>query len=143
MNTTMKYGTTNVGSTQHGTGQVGTHRAKWSFPNARSRAGCALAACVIASTAVTASGAIVVYTDRAAWQSAAGATTTIGVPDVPSGVLNTHYTSLGVNNCSLLSMPLPDEFADSWGVPLGTNVFVGGGGPMGRFSSGRLSPRSP
>ncbi len=120
-------GTRKAESMKHELRQFGIRRANRSLLNAHVRDGCALAACVIATTTVTAQGALVVYHDRAAWESAAGAITSIGVPNVPSGTLLYHYAPLGVTHFSLNGYDIPAPFADVWGVPTGTNVYWGAG----------------
>lgn len=116
---------------KHELRQFGIRRANRSLLNAQLRDGCALAACVIATTTVTAQGEVVWYHSRTAWESAAGAITSIGIPNVPSGVLIHTYSALGVVDFSLFGKDIPDYFADIWGVPLGTNVY---------WSDGNFSP---
>lgn len=108
---------------KHDLRQLGIRRANRSLLNAQLRDGCALAACVIATTTVTAPGALVWYHSRTAWESAAGAITSIGVPNVPSGGLSNYYQPLGVMHFSPDGADIPAPFADIWGVPLGTNVY--------------------
>ena len=86
---------------KHDLRQLGIRRANRSLLNAHVRDGCALAACVIATTTVTAQGEVGWYHSRTAWESAAGAITSIGVPNVPPGVLIHAYSALGVVDFSL------------------------------------------
>ena len=101
--------------------------------------GVALASAMVATAlaASSASAEVVNYTDKAAWLGAAGAITTIGVPNVPAGVLNNTYLPLGLNlsGTGISGGAIPNEFADIWGVPQGTNVFIGSASGMWQFSA--------
>ena len=105
--------------------QLGIRRANRSLLNAQLRDGCALAACVIATTTVTAPGALVWYHSRTAWESAAGAITSIGVPNVPSGGLSNYYQPLGVMHFSPDGADIPAPFADIWGGAVRDECLLG------------------
>ena len=75
---------------------------------------------------VGASAAITQFTDEASWRAAAGATTTIGVPDIPPGTHPEAFADSGLQSVSLYGRTLGlgyEDVAYALGVPLGTTVF--------------------
>ena len=83
----------------------------------------------VASIALARSGAasLVLYTDRAAWEAAAGQVSTIGVPDIVPQSQSNQYGSLGIDlgPARLWGSPVPRHWAEDWGLPEGTTVFKG------------------
>ena len=73
-----------------------------------------------------ASASITQFTDEASWRAAAGATTTIGVPDIPPGTHPEAFAGSGLRSVSLYGRTLGlghEDVAYALGVPLGTTVF--------------------
>lgn len=73
-----------------------------------------------------ASASITQFTDEASWRAAAGATTTIGVPDIPPGTHPEAFAGSGLQSVSLYGRTLGlghEDVAYALGVPLGTTVF--------------------
>lgn len=85
--------------------------------------------------ASVANASLVLYTDRAAWEAAAGEVSTVGVPNIQPGQQRQQYISLGIDlgPAALFSSPVPSHWAESWGLSEGTTVFMGGSGSL--FSS--------
>ena len=74
----------------------------------------------------SASASITQFTDEASWRAAAGATTTIGVPDIPPGTHPEAFAGSGLQSVSLYGRTLGlghEDVAYALGVPLGTTVF--------------------
>ena len=79
-----------------------------------------------------ASASITQFTDEASWRAAAGATTTIGVPDIPPGTHPEAFAGSGLQSVSLYGRTLGlghEDVAYALGVPLGTTVFSRPAGP--------------
>ena len=75
---------------------------------------------------VGASASITQFADEASWRAAAGATTTIGVPDIPPGTHPEAFAGSGLQSVSLYGRTLGlgyEDVAYALGVPLGTTVF--------------------
>lgn len=78
-----------------------------------------------------ASAALTHYADEASWRAGAGATTTIGVPNIPQGTI--YMPQLGLSGAGATGVPIPGFLTDSWGLPDGT-IVMAGGNPNGFFS---------
>jgi hypothetical protein len=85
-----------------------------------------------------ASAAITQFTDEASWRAAAGATTTIGVPDIPPAFPQGAFAGSGLQSVVLggLSLGLGyEDVAYALGVPLGTTVFASTADSIYTFST--------
>jgi len=77
--------------------------------------------------ATPAAAALTHYADEASWRAAAGATTTIGVPNIPQGAIN--MQQLGLSGAGAAGVPIPSFLAGAWSLPAGTTIMqVGVGG---------------
>ena len=88
-----------------------------------------LLASVVAAwyTAVPASAALTHYADEASWRAAAGATTTIGAPNIPLGAIE--MPQLGLSGAGAGGVPIPSFLVGPWNLPAGTTIMqVGIGG---------------
>lgn len=87
----------------------------------------ALASGVAALCAATpAAAALTHYADEASWRAAAGATTTIAVPNIPQGAIN--MQQLGLSSAGAGGIPIPPFLVDPWNLPAGTTIMAAGGG---------------
>jgi len=89
----------------------------------------ALGLAVAGVWSVGASAAITQFTDEASWRAAAGATTTIGVPDIPPGTHPEAFAGSGLQSVNLYGLTLTDGYEHlhyALGVPMGTTIFAGG-----------------
>jgi hypothetical protein len=80
-----------------------------------------------------ASASITQFTDEASWRAAAGATTTIGVPDIPPGTHPEAFAGSGLQSVNLYGLtlvPPMEHVAYALGVPMGTTIFAGGGSDL-------------
>jgi hypothetical protein len=79
------------------------------------------------------SASIMQFTDEASWRAAAGATTTIGVPDIPPGTHPGAFAGSGLQSVNLYGLtlvPPMEHVAYALGVPMGTTIFAGGGSDL-------------
>ncbi|MCX5652077.1 MAG: hypothetical protein NTU45_11905 [Planctomycetota bacterium] len=77
--------------------------------------------------AMPAAAALTHYANEASWRAAAGATTTIGVPNIPQGAIN--MQQLGLSGAGAAGVPIPSFLAGAWSLPAGTTIMqVGVGG---------------
>ena len=93
----------------------------------------ALGLAVAGAWTVGASAAITQFTDEASWRAAAGATTTIGVPDIPPGTHPEAFAGSGLQSVNLYGLtlvPPMEHVAYALGVPMGTTIFAGGGSDL-------------
>ena len=85
-----------------------------------------LLASVVAAwyAAAPASAALTHYADEASWRAAAGATTTIGVPNIPQGAIN--MQQLGLSSAGASGGPIPAFLVGPWNLPAGTTIMSAG-----------------
>ena len=77
--------------------------------------------------AMPAAAALTHYANEASWRAAVGATTTIGVPNIPQGAIN--MQQLGLSGAGAAGVPIPSFLAGAWSLPAGTTIMqVGVGG---------------
>ena len=100
-----------------------------SLPGCRHAAAC-IALSVLASgvaalcAATPAAAALTHYADEASWHAAAGATTTIAVPNIPQGV--TSIPQLGLSGAGAGGVPIPPFLVGPWNLPAGTTIWQAG-----------------
>ena len=70
--------------------------------------------------AAPAGAALTFYQDEASWRAAAGATTTIGVPNVPQGEI--YNPQLGLVGSGCIGWTVPSYLVAPWGVSPDTNI---------------------
>jgi hypothetical protein len=75
--------------------------------------------------ATPAAAALTHYADEASWRAAAGATTTIGVPNIPQGAIN--MQQLGLSGAGASGGPIPPFLVSPWNLPAGTSIMGAGG----------------
>ena len=75
-------------------------------------------------TATPAAAALTHYADEVSWRAAAGATTTIGVPNIPQGVIN--MQQLGLSSAGAGGVSIPSFLAGPWNLPAGTTIMQAG-----------------
>ena len=96
-----------------------------SLPGCRHAAAC-IALSVLASgvaalcTATPVAAALTHYADEASWRAAAGATTTIAVPNIPQGAIN--MQQLGLSSAGAAGVSIPPFLVDPWNLPAGTTI---------------------
>ena len=99
------------------------------LPGRRHGAAC-LALSVLASgvaalcTATPVAAALTHYADEASWRAAAGATTMIGVPNIPQGVIN--MQQLGLSSAGAGGVSIPPFLVGPWNLPAGTTIMQAG-----------------
>lgn len=80
-----------------------------------------LASGVAALCAATpAAAALTHYADEASWRAAAGATTTIAVPNIPQGAIN--MQQLGLSSAGAAGVSIPPFLVGPWNLPAGTTI---------------------
>ena len=95
------------------------------LPGRRHGAAC-LALSVLASgvaalcTATPVAAALTHYADEASWRAAAGATTTIAVPNIPQGAIN--MQQLGLSSAGAAGVSIPPFLVGPWNLPAGTTI---------------------
>jgi hypothetical protein len=72
-----------------------------------------------------ATAALTHYADEASWRAAAGATNTIGVPNIPQGAIN--MPQLGLSGAGAVGFSIPTFLAGPWDLAPGTTVMTAGG----------------
>ena len=75
--------------------------------------------------ATPAAAALTHYADEASWRAAAGATTTIAVPNIPQGAIN--MQQLGLSGAGASGGPIPPFLVGPWNLPAGTSIMGAGG----------------
>jgi hypothetical protein len=94
---------------------------------------------VVASVwSAQASATITQFTDEASWRAAAGAATTIGVPEIPPAFPQGAFAGSGLQSVNLYGLTLGlghEDVAFALGVPLGTTVFADAGDAIYTFAS--------
>jgi hypothetical protein len=75
-------------------------------------------------TATPAAAALTHYANEASWRAAAGATTTIAVPNIPQGV--TSIPQLGLSGAGAGGVPIPPFLVGPWNLPAGTTIWQAG-----------------
>jgi hypothetical protein len=74
-----------------------------------------------------AAAALTHYDDESSWRAAAGATTTIGAPNIPQGAIE--MPQLGLSGAGAGGVPIPSFLVGPWNLPAGTTIMqVGVGG---------------
>ena len=81
--------------------------------------------------ASAATAALTHYADEASWRAAAGATTTIGVPNIPQGSIS--MPQLGLSGSGVAGGPIPSFLTGPWNLPAGTTIM--GAGTSGTWST--------
>ena len=77
--------------------------------------------------ATPAAAALTHYANEASWRAAAGATTTIGAPNIPQGAIE--MPQLGLSGAGAGGVPIPSFLVGPWNLPAGTTIMqVGVGG---------------
>jgi hypothetical protein len=76
-------------------------------------------------TATPAAAALTHYANEASWRAAAGATTTIAVPNIPQGAIN--MQQLGLSGAGASGGPIPPFLVGPWNLPAGTSIMGAGG----------------
>jgi hypothetical protein len=71
-------------------------------------------------TATPAAAALTHYADEASWRAAAGATTTIAVPNIPQGAIN--MQQLGLSSAGAAGVSIPPFLVGPWNLPAGTTI---------------------
>ena len=72
-----------------------------------------------------AAAALTHYDDESSWRAAAGATTTIGVPNIPQGAIS--MPQLGLSGAGAVGFSIPTFLAGPWDLAPGTTVMTAGG----------------
>jgi hypothetical protein len=99
------------------------------LPGRRHGAACCalsvLASSIAALCAATpAAAALTHYADEVSWRAAAGATTTIAVPNIPQGV--TSIPQLGLSGAGAGGVSIPPFLVGPWNLPAGTTIWQAG-----------------
>ena len=99
------------------------------LPGRRHRAACCALSVLASSiaalcTATPAAAALTHYANEASWRAAAGATTTIAVPNIPQGV--TSIPQLGLSGAGAGGVPIPPFLVGPWNLPAGTTIWQAG-----------------
>ena len=71
-------------------------------------------------TATPAAAALTHYANEASWRAAAGATTTIAVPNIPQGAIN--MQQLGLSSAGAAGVSIPPFLVGPWNLPAGTTI---------------------
>jgi hypothetical protein len=71
-------------------------------------------------TAMPAAAALTHYADEASWRAAAGATTTIAVPNIPQGAIE--MPQLGLSGAGAGGLSIPAFLVGPWNLPAGTTI---------------------
>jgi uncharacterized protein (TIGR03382 family) len=82
-------------------------------------------AVAVLCAATPAAAALTHYANEASWRAAAGATTTIAVPNIPQGAIN--MQQLGLSGAGASGGPIPPFLVGPWNLPAGTTIMGAGG----------------
>ena len=95
------------------------------LPGRRHGAACCVLSVLASSiaalcTATPAAAALTHYANEASWRAAAGATTTIAVPNIPQGAIN--MQQLGLSSAGAAGVSIPPFLVGPWNLPAGTTI---------------------